>query len=299
MKLPAITGIRNAVTSKVGRQMLTMQKHSPALLFGAGVVGVVAAAVLASRATLKLDDELDHHAETLEKIQHLEEIDPEYRENTASRDKMVLIARTSGRIARLYALPVSIGVLSICALTGSHIILTRRNLALTAAYATIDRSFREYRQRVVAEYGNDKDDEFRFGTVEHQVEKSDGKVKTVKNADPNGLSMYARFFDEESPNWKTNAEYNLLFLRNQQNWANDKLKAQGHLFLNEVYDMLGLRHTGAGAVVGWIIGAGNDNYVDFGIYSRDGDPKVRQFVNGGENVIRLDFNVDGVIYDKI
>ena len=90
----------------------------------------------------------------------------------------------------------------------------------------------------------------------------------------------------------------MLFLRTQQNYANDLLKARGHLFLNEVYSMLGIPHTSAGAIVWWTIGAGGDNYVDFGIFTRDSQV-VREFVNGYERSILLDFNVDGVIWDMI
>ena len=92
-----------------------------------------------------------------------------------------------------------------------------------------------------------------------------------------------------------------MFLRAQQQYANDKLIAQGHLFLNEVYDMLGLPRTKAGAIVGWVYDDNNavgDNFVDFGIYDVHRET-ARDFVNGYERSILLDFNVDGVIYDLI
>ena len=65
--------------------------------------------------------------------------------------------------------------------------------------------------------------------------------------------------------------------------------------------MLGARRTKAGAQVGWVYDENNvvgDNYVDFGIFDTRRS-KARDFVNGYEKVIVLDFNVDGYILDLI
>ena len=112
-------------------------------------------------------------------------------------------------------------------------------------------------------------------------------------------SQYARFFNEACPGWEKDPECNLMYLLQQQHYANAKLKANGFLFLNDVYGMLGFPKTKAGQIVGWIYKENNtdgDNYVDFGIYRTDANSK---FVNLYENSILLDFNVDGPIIDKI
>jgi hypothetical protein len=117
---------------------------------------------------------------------------------------------------------------------------------------------------------------------------------------PDDPSIYARFFDPTSPSWSKEPEYNLIFLKCQQNYANDLLKSRGHVFLNEVYDMLGMERSKAGAVVGWLLSKNGDtdNFVNFGVF--DGREQVaRDFVNGREGAILLDFSVDGVIYDGI
>lgn len=290
--------IRNAITSKVGRQLLTAQKHSPAVLFGAGVVGVVAAAVLASRATLKLDDLLTEHSETMEKIADAEKIE-QFDERDAQKARALLYMRTFGRIGKLYLPAVAIGIGSICALTGSHIILTRRNVALTAAYAAIDEGFKKYRQRVVEEYGEDKDLEFRFGEFEKEVmETKDGSVEVRRLKSPTDASVYARIFDESCPDWNNNAEYNRIFLTSQQNYFNNMLRARGWVTLNEVYRNLGFEETREGMVVGWVRGMGDD-FIDFGFMSRTDSDRTRLFINGGESNVLLDFNVAGVIYHKI
>lgn len=298
-----LTALRNAVTSRVGRQILIGQKHSPTILFVAGTVGVVAAAVLASRATLKLDEVLTEHEKTkLDMDLTLKRPNNNYTEELHRRDGLVLMAKTAGRITKLYAPAVVVGALSIAALTGSHVVLTRRNAAVMAAYAAIDKGFREYRDRVVAKYGPEEDQHFRYGEqIETELSEDTDlgtKVQKVKVLGGKNVSIYARFFDESSPSWDRAPHYNQFFIQCQQNYANDKLRAQGHLFLNEVYDMLGLERSPEGAVVGWVLNGGGDCFVDFGVFN--GDKYMGQeFVNGSERSILLDFNVDGVIWDKI
>ena len=297
-----IKALRNVVTSKVGRQVLTVQKHSPRLLFAAGIVGIGATVFFACKATLKVEDLLEDHAHAKEMIDRATEDDRVvYTEENRRKDIILLHMRTSGKVFKLYAPAIVLGVLTVAALTGSHNTLNRRNVALTAAYAALEKGFREYRDRLINEYGEDKDREFRYGArTQEIIEETDKGPKTtlVKRVDVNGASVYARFFDEVSPNWTRTPEYNFLFVRCQQNYANDLLHARGHLFLNEVYDMLGLERSKAGAVVGWVIGNEGDNFVDSGVFNGD-SPKARDFVNGLEGSILLDFNVDGVIYDKI
>ncbi len=297
MKLEAI---KNAVTSKVGRQILFAQKNSPTLLFVGGVAGVVTTTVLACKATLKLDEVLQE----AEKDRHLAETmdHPMYDEEDRKSDLFKIKMRTAGKITRLYSPAIAVGVVSVAMLTGSHVALTRRNTAVMAAYTALDRGFKEYRQRVRDEFGDEKDLEFRHGstTTKELVVASDGTTKEIEHkvAPPDVPSIYARFFDETSSSWSRNPGYNQIFLNCQQNYANDLLRARGHVFLNEVYDMLGLERSKAGAVVGWILTKDGDNFIDFGIYDQDSDRK-RRFVNYDERSILLDFNVDGVIYDLI
>jgi hypothetical protein len=117
------------------------------------------------------------------------------------------------------------------------------------------------------------------------------------HVDPDGPSIYGRFFDEFSTEYKKDADYNRVFLQAQQQMANNLLQSRGHLFLNEVYDALGFERTPGGSIVGWVIRKDGlrDNFVDFGLLK----PGNERFINGGERAVFLDFNVDGIIYDKI
>jgi len=302
--------IKRLVTSKVGRQVLKLQKHSPVLLFSAGILGVVGTAVLASRATLKLDDILVDTQEKLEKL-HVANISElaSYSEDMYQRDKAVVYIQTAVKIGRVYAPALGLGILSVAALTGSHVILTKRNAALTAAYALLDKGFRDYRARVEAAYGPEKERELRYGLEEREVfDDEKQKVVKVKDVMPKGGSIYARCFDKTNKNWQKGPNrYNQFFLASQQQYCNDLLRARGHLFLNEVYDMLGMDRSPAGQVVGWLYDQCDgtpqhdkcgDNYVDFGIFVGDRESGLR-FAHGVEDAVWLDFNVDGVIYDKI
>lgn len=308
------TELMTKASRLLGNASLQFRKHSPEILMVAGVVGTVASTVLACKATLKVNEVLEEKKNTIDAIHTcLENETIEYTEEDSKKDLTILYAQTGIKLVKLYAPAVILGALSITSIVAGHRILKKRNLALAAAYAVVDKGFKDYRKRVVERFGEELDKELRYNLkakeIEEVVKDKDGNekvekkvVNVVDSENPlNGVSEYAKFFDEVSTNWSKDPEYNLMFLRRQQDWANEKLKATGYLFLNEVYDMLGIPRTQAGQVVGWIYDTKNpngDNYVDFGIYDVHSEAK-RGFVNGVERSILLDFNVDGVIYDKI
>lgn len=285
-------------------------KHSPEILAGVGVVGVVGSLVMACKATTKLNDILEDSKEQLDKIKEVA-ADPAYEEkysqDDAKKDTTITYVQTAMKVTKLYAPSVILCASSLGCLLASNNILKKRNAALSAAYMTVDKSFKEYRKRVADRFGEEVEKEIRYNIKAEEITKvdEDGNevTETVKvmdgTDDPNSYSDYARFFDESCAAWQNDAEYNLTFLKAQQQYANDLLKAKGRLFLNEVYRMLGIDETKAGQVVGWIYNPDNptgDNFVDFGIYNMQRE-RVRAFVNGYEPNILLDFNVDGVIWN--
>lgn len=283
--------IPTAISQKLGRQILTLQKNSPNILFVAGVVGVVGAAVLASRATLKLSDVLDEAEHEISGVKEDLKHTKGYQ-----KDLAYVYTKNTVKVVRLYAPAVILGTASISMLTQSHVQLTRRNSALTAAYAAVSTAYENYRERVRDEVGAKREQEL-YHSVSLKKVMVENKTQQIMQADPNTWSPYARFFDEASTQWVKNAELNKLFVLSIQSHLNDVLHARGHVFLNEAYDALGLERSSAGAVVGWILtseGKG-DNYIDFGLY----EAASSRFLNGTERSVILDFNVDGVIFDKI
>lgn len=305
--------IANDISRKLNRVGFKLKKHSPEILVVSGVVGVVTSGIMACKATTKLSSILDETKETVEKIEEVaanpDMVSEEYTQEDAKKDKVIIYTQTGLKIAKLYGPSIIIGTLSIGAiLTGSNI-FRKRNMALAAAYATIDKSFKEYRGRVVERFGEDMDRELKYNVktkeIKEQIEDENGKKKTVKTkidvVDPNEISEFSVMFDDGCNGWTKDPESNKVFLLHQQNYANERLQKKGHLFLNEVYDMLGVPRTRAGQMVGWIYDEKNphgDNFVDFGIFNANIEAN-RNFVNGYERTILLDFNVDGNILNDM
>ena len=305
------TELMNNVSRSINRIRFKLKKHSPEILAVTGTIGVVTSAVMACKATTKLGAILEKTKTDMEVIrtamEHPEYLEPEkYTEDDGKNDIRILYAKTGLNIIKLYAPSVILGGLSITAMLTSNNILRKRNIALAAAYTAVDKGFKEYRSRVVERFGEEMDRELRYNLKSKEIEETvvdeKGKEKTVKKTvnvvDPSTYSVYARFYDDGCNGWTKNPEDNLYFLKCQENYANDLLKTRGHLFLNEVYDMLGIPRTQAGQIVGWVYDEKNpvgDNFVDFGILDLY-DEKKREFVNGYERTILLDFNVDGEIF---
>jgi hypothetical protein len=293
----------NALTRSFNRNVLIFKKQSPHIFFIGGIIGTVASTALACRATLKLNETLDDIQKDISNVKGIHDPDvavkagvyPNYPTEQYNKDLMYVYAKAGLKITKLYGPSVVLGVASITALTSSHVTMTKRNTAVMAAYSAVQEAYTNYRDRVRAELGEEKELDLYHATELQTVENDEGKKEVVKVSNPNKYSPYARFFDEVSRNWRKDPELNKLFIQCQQNYGNQLLQARGHLFLNEVYDMLDIERSKAGAVVGWVIGKEGDNYVDFGIYEAFNS----RFVNGRERNILLDFNVDGVIYDKI
>lgn len=301
------TEIMKSVNGVASKAVMKLKKHSPEILVVAGIAGTVVSAVLACKATTKVAEILDETKGTLDTIHEGMETGAingqEYTTEDGKKDTVVVYAQTGMKLAKLYAPAIILGTLSITSILASNNILRKRNVALGAAYAAIDKSFKEYRGRVIERFGEQVDTELKYGIKakkfeEIEVDPENGKEKKVKKtvmvADPNLQSDYAVYFDSKSRNYETNPDYNRMFLKAQQAFANDKLQTRGHLFLNEVLDDLDLPRTPAGQIVGWTKD-GPDGYVNFRIVEVE-----RETEDGHhEPALLLDFNVEGNIWEKM
>lgn len=310
----AKTEIMNKVSRSFHKFGFQLKKHSPEILVIAGVAGTVVSAVMACKATLKVNEILDQTHEDLDKIHvaaetGVTEAGLEYTEQDSKKDLALVYTQTGLKFVKLYGPAVLLGAVSIASILTSNNILRKRNVALAAAYTAVDKGFKEYRGRVVERFGKELDRELKYNIKAREIEETvvneDGTETTVKKTidvvDPNAYSPYSIVFDDGNAGWDKDPELTKFFLIQQQNYANDLLKARGHLFLNEVYDMLGAQRTKAGQSVGWVYDENDpigDNFVDFGIFDIH-KPKARDFVNGYERVIVLDFNVDGPINELL
>lgn len=301
------TEIMKSVNGMTSKAVMKLKKHSPEILVVAGIAGMVVSAVLACKATTKVAEILDETKGTLDTIHEGMETGAingqEYTTEDGKKDTVVVYAQTGMKLAKLYAPAIILGTLSITSILASNNILRKRNVALGAAYAAIDKSFKEYRGRVIERFGEQVDTELKYGIKakkfeEIEVDPETGKEKKVKKtvmvADPNLQSDYAVYFDSKSRNYETNPDYNRMFLKAQQAFANDKLQTRGHLFLNEVLDDLDLPRTPAGQIVGWTKD-GPDGYVNFRIVEVERETEDGRH----EPALLLDFNVEGNIWEKM
>ena len=304
--------ISNKLTRAFGKTKLKVKKYSPEILVVAGCIGVIGTVVSACKATTKLSAVLDEGKKNIDQLHDYVEThgySEEYPEQYGKRDLAIMYTQTGLQLAKLYAPAVILGTLSITAILTSNNMLRKRNVALAAAYTAVNTSFKEYRGRVVERFGKELDRELRYNIKEKEVEETvvneDGTETTVKKtvqvADPNTIDDTAKIWYEGNPGWSKDPEFNLMYLKKQQAYANDLLKSRGYLFLNEVYEILGFPRTAAGQQIGWIYDEKNpigDNFVDFGIYDIHDEQKVN-FVNGYERSIILEFNHDGNILEYI
>jgi len=310
-----LNDIKTVVTRGFHKGVFNVKKHSPEILVVGGVVGVVTSAVMACKATTKLNailEEAKASKETIIEYSKTEEGTAKYTEEECAKAVGLVTVKTGLEVAKLYAPSVVLGGLSIACIFAGNNIIRQRYASLAAAYAAVDKGFSDYRGRVIDRFGKEIDKELKYNLktkeVVEEVVNEDGSVSEVvtnkdvmsaeTSSDLASFSPYSRFFDDGCKGWTKSPDLNYTFLLQTQKFANRKLKDRGYLFLNEVYDMLGIPHTMKYHTIGWLYQGEGEGHVDFGLTDIHRE-KTRDFVNGYENVILLDFNVDGDIYSSI
>ena len=322
--------LNTKVFSNLGRRFgkvgLFAKKHAPEILMVTGTVSIVAGGVMACKSTLKAADVLKEFNEELNTVREVRakvesgEIPEEKYPITAYRKEIVTdYAKYGFKFAKLYAPAIILTGLGILSIFASNNIMRKRCASLSAAYVAVDSAFKRYRKNVIERFGDEVDKELRYGVKKEKIEVTEtdpetGKTKKVKKeittVDENGYSAYARFFDESADAYQTDpsgrpcTDYNLFFLRAREAEATTRLRAQGYLFLNDVYKMLGIKPSLAGQTVGWIYDKSKpedeqvgDGFVSFNIFKAT--RANARFIEGIEDVILLDFNVDGPIMERL
>lgn len=282
----------------LGKTSLKLKEHAPKIMLVTGVVGIIGTVVLACSETLSAEVILDEHKNDLEKIKDTEILNKEnevkvYSPQQKQKDTVIVYARTAGKFAKLYAPAFLLGTVSIGLILKSNSILENRYLGIASAYMTLKEEYERYKNQVKKEIGSEKEEQVQINSVLDLDKDYSEEPLGVR------LSGYAKIFDETNPNYTKSSDANNMFLRRQLHYLNDKLQAKGYLFLNDVYSALGFPPTKAGQVVGWILDNPKGNgYVDFGLDSHINTQKSA-FINGYENAVILDFNVDGPILDLL
>lgn len=303
----------NKTLSKV---CFNLKKHSPEILVVTGIAGTVVSAVLACKATLKVDDILSDAKETVDKIHEAkenEELAEQYSEQDAKKDLAITYTKTALSLAKVYAPAIAIGIFSVTSILAGTNILKKRNVALSAAYATMSEGYSEYRKRVVERFGEEVDKELKYGIKARKIDKvivdENGKEKKVKEtigvSELSEFSPYAVYFDKTTSAYCENNElHDKFFLNCQMNYANDLLKARKHkcILLWEMYEALGVLDSLTDDQIAAAMVVGNKYQED----NPDGDNMIlwtiydtyRELPDGSIIPTKIvDFNVDGNIYN--
>ena len=293
--------VPKAVSRFGHRSVLKINASSPTILVVAGVIGLGASAVMAAKATRKIDPVLDEHKQTRAEIGY------SIQTREQQTDLVRLYAHTTFELSKIYGPAIFVGTTSAVAVLGGHKILRTRHAAALSAYSGLAEQFAAYRRRIVQTLGAPMEKDIYDGAHGKYVEDPDhpGEYKLQSEWDGTNQDSYLRpWFDETNVNWSRNPENNYLFLKGVQNHANRMLEIRGHVFLNDVFDDLNIPRQGDAQVLGWLRdpekhGGDGDNYIDFGFMTSN-DPHTVAFRNGFERTVRLNFNVDNVaIWDKI
>lgn len=303
MNKSAIVKKASRLTHKV---LFQLNRHLPEILIGAGATLGVCATVKACKATVSIQPVLEEHKEA---IALLKEDSSEQFNKAARKEIAHIYGKTAVECAKEYLPAAVIGTAAIGCMFGSHTIIRRRNLALAAAYTTIDKAFKTYRGRAVERFGKEVDKELLYGIATQKVidaiTDDNGETKQVETEDKTVESIspigYSRYITKRDSVWDDNPLIMNAFFNAQQNFLNDLLVRQGYLFLNQAYDALELKTNKAGQQVGWLyqeINPQGDNFVQFMI-ERVKVPVSSDPEDGYEDAYLVDFNVDGNILDKL
>jgi hypothetical protein len=288
--------VPKSVTRFSHRSLLKFSAKSPTIMVVAGVIGLGATAVLAAKATRRIDPVLEEHNKTRYDIKGTV-----YQTQRGEQKALVgLYAHTGRDLARIYGPTILVGTLSTASVLYGHKILHGRHVASIAAYTGLMEQMQAYRARVAKTVGKDVERTIFDGAYGEWVEDPDhkGEYKLTPKFDPEMIeTSYLRpVFDHRNPNWTPDPIANFVFLKGVQSHTNDLLQINGHVTLNDVCDALRLPRTNAGMVAGWVWNSDvGDNRIDFGFLTSD-DPQSIAFREGVSRDVRLNFNVQGNVY---
>ena len=259
---------------KAGRKLsYKFGKKAPTILLVGGMGGMFASGVLivvkSRKAAKALDDFTDARGsiedlvDSKAQVAVMDEMDPgkysaEQLEVMLDEQRKAIRKEYKGEIrhlyfdtgiklVKIYIVPVGLGVVSGGLILGSHRILTKRLAGAVALYKASDEAFKEYRQRVIEDQGEDKDFEYRYGVKEREFEgvetDSKGKEKKVtekRKIAGSGNGFEIKYCRETSPGYTGNEEYDMSILEISQNCRTNDLSEGKRVFVNDVLSDLGM-----------------------------------------------------------
>lgn len=289
-------------------------KHSPELLLGTSIASGIGATVCGCIATKKMDAINAKHKDILDTFHRgtndEDKETPEYKR---------AITKEYGRywldIAKAWAPCVGLTLASGTAALASFKIINGRLVVAETAFAGVTKAFEQYRDNVIEDQGEDKDLYYASnGALKKKQELiAKGKYKEKEKKYNNGVQtidltkvddVFHYYFNEDTVDFRrysSSPYYNMTLLCSTQEMFDSRLKDDGIVFLDDIYQYLGLdmrtllAERAQGRTYGWVLdcytedGMPNDQHVLFGIYEYN-DTQHKLFRAGQINDVMLHFN---------
>lgn len=311
----------SALKSFGAKAGVKLVKHLPHILVGVGIVSITAGTVEAVKKSKKLEPIIEDHEKESERIKENKKLAEEkkaiYTRKDEAEELCKLYVSTTGRIIKTMAVPIMLYSGGVVCVIAGHKMLYTRYLGVVAAYTGLQKSYSEYRRKVVEDLGVDDDLYFAHGMMpetvkvketdengeEHEVEK-----KIHRSASANELGPYAVFFDDMySSMWTPNPIDNLATIKYYQDWYNQRLEHRKFVYYHEILRDLGIwdrlpdEKQKQLVGLGWVWGAG-DNYISLGIFDTDKviqSDALKETHMGYEPSVLIDPNLDGIVAELL
>lgn len=289
------------LTRAIGAARLVLKANAPTLMVVGGVASMGAGTVIACKQTLKVEEVLAKHTPDLMKVEQGTKLNlRSYTADDARADRIKVYTRAALDLGKVYAIPVVLWTGGATMVFGGHRLMLKRNATLAIAYTGLKKTFDAYRARVVDAFGSEADQAMYSGWEKREVvDPETGEKQTINSRDWDsaGNDPYNRVFDQNSTTaWEPDLSINRMFLKQQQQFAQQLLNRRGHLWLSEVYSALGFPESDISRVTGWKVrnlpdGSRDIPFVDFGLDK----PHPDDWKYTKEGAVYLDFNCQGLI----
>ena len=237
----------------------TLVKHSPEILTGIGIAGMLSTVVLAVRATPKAliairDAENQKFNDQVDAGMDPEEVS----------DKLTTIETVKATWKCYIPAAVTGGMATVC-LIGASSVSAKRNAALATAYTIADAALRDYQEKVVETIGEKKEQAVREAIAKDKIERDPVETREIIITEKGNTRCYdaisGRYFTSDIES-----------IRRAENVLNKRLMDEMYVSLNELYWELGLSSTNIGDEMGWNVDNGLIELNFSAQLSTDGEP---------------------------
>ena len=259
---------KSNATNLIKNVKIRLGKHSPEILTGIGIAGMITTTVLAVKATPKalrlIEDEIERQNNLAVK-----------ESNSGGYVEVIKLSRSETVKAawKPYIPAIVTGVASATCLIGASSVNAKRNAALATAYELSKTALNEYKEKVVEEIGEKKEQIIRDKIDQDHLDKNPVSKSNVVITNKGEQLFYdgvsGRYFKSDIEDIKAAI-----------NRVNREMVYDNYISLSEFYDELGLEHTDVSDDLGWNL---DDGFVEISFGTRLSDD--------GRSCITLDYHV--------